>query len=114
MSEFDTSAMDEDEFHHRQLCSDGACVGVLDSEGVCKECGMVGAETTTDPRLRAFKKDDVETPAPEEAVRTRPVQGETGSEDLPEDFENRRLCPDGACIGLVGADGTCGVCGAVA
>ena len=24
---------------------------------------------------------------------------------------NRRLCPDGSCIGLVGADGRCRVCG---
>jgi len=24
---------------------------------------------------------------------------------------NRRLCPDGGCIGLIGADGVCNVCG---
>jgi hypothetical protein len=25
--------------------------------------------------------------------------------------EDRRLCPDGACIGLIGYDGRCKVCG---
>ena len=24
---------------------------------------------------------------------------------------NRRLCPDGSCVGLIGADGLCNVCG---
>jgi hypothetical protein len=27
------------------------------------------------------------------------------------DLENRRLCPDGACIGVIGANGRCKVCG---
>lgn len=26
-------------------------------------------------------------------------------------MENRRLCPDGNCIGILGADGRCVVCG---
>ena len=34
-------------------------------------------------------------------------------EDL--DFDpNRRLCPDGACVGLIGPGGTCTVCGRTA
>jgi hypothetical protein len=24
---------------------------------------------------------------------------------------NRRLCPDGECLGVIGADGVCNVCG---
>src|SRR3990170_3139005 len=27
------------------------------------------------------------------------------------DFASRRLCPDGSCIGVIGADGRCKVCG---
>ena len=26
-------------------------------------------------------------------------------------MENRRLCPDGNCIGILGADGRCVICG---
>jgi hypothetical protein len=28
-----------------------------------------------------------------------------------EDWENRRLCSDGNCIGVIGADGRCRECG---
>ena len=28
-----------------------------------------------------------------------------------DDDENRALCPDGACIGVIGANGKCKVCG---
>jgi hypothetical protein len=30
------------------------------------------------------------------------------------EWQRRRLCPDGGCIGVIGADGTCPVCGKVA
>lgn len=34
--------------------------------------------------------------------------------DLPPDFADRRLCPDGSCIGVVSDDGRCPECGSVA
>ena len=36
------------------------------------------------------------------------------SQSEPETFDprRRRLCPDGACVGVIGADGRCRVCGA--
>jgi len=30
---------DEDDFSNRILCSDGACIGVVNEQGVCKVCG---------------------------------------------------------------------------
>jgi hypothetical protein len=30
---------DTTDFTERVLCSDGACIGVIDEKGVCKECG---------------------------------------------------------------------------
>jgi hypothetical protein len=30
---------DEIDFSNRLLCSDGACIGVIDERGVCKVCG---------------------------------------------------------------------------
>lgn len=116
MSVFDTSSLSEEEFLHRQLCPDGTCIGLLDAQGVCKECGMVGGVSTTDPRLRGFKKEDVPTPVADE-VDTDEATDETlagTADDLPEDFGDRRLCPDGSCIGVVGSDGVCGECGTVA
>ncbi len=38
-----------------------------------------------------------------------PLQIEHDQEE--EDFEERILCPDGTCIGTIGPDGRCRVCG---
>jgi hypothetical protein len=35
--------------------------------------------------------------------------GELAMEEMPFDSK-RRLCPDGACVGILGADGRCSVC----
>lgn len=108
----EASTEEDQEFLHRRLCPDGSCIGLLDSTGICKECGMVGSESTTDPRLRGLKKPAVEAPTPSPEIETSEPVAEVSAQ--PADFADRRLCPDGACIGVVGTDGTCGVCGAVA
>jgi len=39
-AEFLKAAETEDtDFDNRVLCSDGACIGVIDEKGVCKVCG---------------------------------------------------------------------------
>jgi hypothetical protein len=87
--EFDDSA--EDAFDvERQLCPDDTCVGLLDADGVCKECGA-----STDP-------------VPSSGTGERPAS-EGGGVDL----IHRSLCPDGGCIGLLGPDGRCKECGRV-
>ena len=30
---------DDDDFSKRVLCTDGACIGVIDERGICKVCG---------------------------------------------------------------------------
>jgi hypothetical protein len=37
----------------------------------------------------------------------------TDLNDLPFNSDQRRLCPDGACVGVIGDDGKCKLCGAV-
>lgn len=88
-----------DEFAHRQLCPDGGCVGVLDADGRCRECGRISAATTTDPRLQGLEEPEAD----------RAGSSETDSDDS--DFDARELCADGACVGLIGADGRCKECG---
>ena len=39
--------------------------------------------------------------------------GAAALESAPDDFAERRLCSDGACIGVVGPDGKCRECGKV-
>jgi hypothetical protein len=47
----------------------------------------------------------------EAAVRERVAQLPSAAPDERADDGERRLCPDGACTGLVGSDGVCKVCG---
>jgi hypothetical protein len=90
----------------RELCPDGACIGVIGPDGTCKECGKVSPTATQDPRHRGMRSEEQ---AEEELERARAI----GSfEPPPEEFDDRELCPDGACIGVIGPDGRCKECGA--
>jgi hypothetical protein len=79
---------------NRQLCPDGACVGVLGPDGRCTVCVRTEAAAAAGVEL-------AEVPA-----SAGQAGGDTGGFD-PE----RRLCDDGSCVGVVGPDGACGVCG---
>jgi hypothetical protein len=79
----------------RTLCPDGACTGVIGGDGVCKVCGRA-APFWGDERRRGM--------VDAEAAAT----GDAGPPDVDDD---RQLCPDGACTGVLGADGACKVCG---
>ena len=103
----------------RYLCEDDACIGYLDANGQCKVCGKVATHFEPD-------KSPV-TPPPELGPRDPRLAGLAKREDVaeevaahvlahstpasPPDWEDRKLCPDGACIGVIGADGRCGECG---
>ena len=87
--------MTEDDFEpaRRELCPDGACVGLIGPDGRCKVCGTVGASAVADPRHTGM----------------RPLGQEVDEAELD---SSRELCPDGACVGVLGPDGACKVCGA--
>jgi hypothetical protein len=105
----------------RRLCPDGACIGLIGADGRCKVCGLADpggargtgggldaaarrappADEDADDADDAGAGDDDEARAPE--ARAAP----SGAAFDPK----RRLCPDGACIGVIGADGRCKVCG---
>lgn len=123
--------MADDLFAGRELCPDGACIGLIGADGLCRECGRVGASAVSDPRLRfldtdsALQSDDAaQAPAAGDAPRaaagpsSEAVPGadlrDSPGEWAPGEFENRLLCPDGACIGVVGEDGKCKECGTLA
>ncbi len=76
----------------RQLCPDGACVGVIGADGRCSVCAApTGAGTDQGDR------------AP--AERTTAPATDAGFDP------GRRLCDDGSCVGVVGPNGACGTCG---
>ena len=47
----------------------------------------------------------------EEAAQTDEAPAEETAEGDGDDWSNRRLCPDGNCIGVIGSDGKCKECG---
>ena len=81
---------------NRRLCPDGTCVGVIGPDGRCPECGR-----------NASGKPDLSTVA-----ETAETMSADASSPTADGFDpNRRLCDDGACVGVVGPDGRCAVCG---
>ncbi len=97
------SMSDELDLERRRLCPDGACIGVIGPNGRCGMCG----------RAAEPGGDTADTEAGSEAEAETESRTETESETDPEGGfdEGRRLCPDGACIGVIGDDGRCKVCG---
>ena len=84
-----------EDWTERALCPDGACTGVIGADGTCKVCGRA-APFWGDERRRGMVTAD---PAP------------TGDLGPPAVDAERQLCPDGACTGVLGADGACKLCG---
>ena len=114
------------EWDQRLLCSDGACVGVIGSDGTCKVCGraapnwgeerkrglLVDAEADADSDVD--DEDDDEYEDDDEEYEDEDDDGEAEADEAaanadPE-WEQRKLCPDEACIGVIGSDGKCKVC----
>ncbi len=127
------------DWDQRQLCSDGGCVGVIGPAGTCKTCGRV-APNWGDERRRGQRTTAEVEPVPavadaadapddelhdeeyedddgededddEDAADSRSADEVIAAGDGPADFDTRLLCPDGACIGVIGDNGRCRVCG---
>lgn len=105
------TAPDHD-WEERKLCSDGNCIGVIGPDGNCKECGKPyrGDPFGADPLGPNDEGNDElnEADRPEEWAEEsdNPVSTDTDTE-----WENRTLCSDGNCIGVIGPDGNCKECG---
>lgn len=103
----------DEEWENRELCSDGNCIGVIGPDGLCTECGRPGKGGPVAARRDDTASDepaaegDCEAPAAADAASSDGTQ--VVSDD--DDWANRRLCPDGNCIGVIGPDGRCKECG---
>jgi hypothetical protein len=98
-----------DEWDQREVCPDGGCVGVIGPDGLCKVCGRA-AQHWGDERKRGMvaRPPSIDEEAPAIAATTESVPA-----DDTDDYEwsRRKLCVDDACVGLLGTDGKCKVCG---
>jgi hypothetical protein len=116
----------DSEWENRILCSDGNCIGVIGPDGRCKECGKPNSETEPEYIPNSNETQIFETSStdenddisqnPEELnkISDTETDGESdysSEEESESDWENRTLCSDGNCIGVIGPDGRCKECG---
>ncbi len=97
------------DWENRTLCLDESCIGVIGPDGRCKECGKVyeGFEYKTVDTKDTNVTHVSDTPEESESETVASVQTATD----PDDWENRTLCIDESCIGVIGPDGRCKECG---
>jgi hypothetical protein len=93
----------------RRRCADDSCVGVVGAEGRCRVCGLahpLGAPAAGATPLTADSFEEAADDEPAE-VDLVPLGADPDAGFDP----SRRLCPDGSCVGVLGDDGRCKVCG---
>ncbi len=101
------SASDDDSTFNprRPLCPDGSCVGIIGDNGKCTVCGAGNAGDDASKSPAVLDGDASDNPEVE--------ANEAGPEDdAASGFDpNRRLCGDDTCLGVIGEDNRCPVCG---
>jgi hypothetical protein len=123
--------MTVDEWDYREVCPDGSCVGVIGAGGTCKVCGRV-SPTWDNERERGMVVDgadpDLDPAGDPDDDELEDDDGDDEGDDEGDDdgddaavaasapgdeheWSQRTLCPDGACVGVIGAGGVCTVCG---
>jgi hypothetical protein len=92
-----------EDWESRVLCSDESCIGTIGPDGKCRECGKPGEGEV--PSGHSASSD--QAIAPEEQI---PVSSKMNI-DPNDDWDQRVLCSDESCIGVIGSDGKCKECG---
>jgi hypothetical protein len=97
----DRDGFDADE---RELCPDGTCTGLIGVDGRCKQCGR-GRDGSAGARSAGVWCD------PDDDAADAHPHADAAAAGGAFDDDDRQLCADGACTGLIGSDGKCKVCG---
>jgi hypothetical protein len=114
----------------RVCCPDDLCTGILNESGTCGTCDRTYAQYARTPKtpatLAPTQADsvdgvaDVGASVEQDAARAHKdptalppqaldhVEDGAGQASL---LEDRVLCDDEMCVGIIGPDGTCGTCG---
>jgi hypothetical protein len=103
------------DWDNRVLCSDGNCIGVIGSDGHCNECGKK-YEGDLPEMSRSENEDqtvaeDVNSSSATTEMPEATEIPEVSAAPVDDKWENRVLCSDGNCIGVIGLDGKCKECG---
>ncbi|HEY4244112.1 MAG TPA: hypothetical protein VGM88_30070 [Kofleriaceae bacterium] len=107
-----------DDWSDRQLCDDGACTGVIGPGGTCSVCGKAAvgfvARATDADETADASEDDEDRPEDADEGPEAPDDEPGVAGTVPSDWDNRELCSDGACTGVIADNGKCSVCGKAA
>jgi hypothetical protein len=104
------------DWEYREVCPDGACIGVIGDDGLCKVCGRAAPNWGTE-RTRGLVDDQTDAPpeaalaADEDDDELEPADEGDDHEAPADDWDRRELCSNGACVGVIGDAGVCTVCG---
>ena len=98
------------EWEQRTLCSDESCIGVIGPDGRCKECGLPYAGGSSETIEQTTADADVEEAAGDEDLDEF-YEDEDAETITDLEWEQRTLCSDESCIGVIGPDGRCKECG---
>lgn len=110
--------VDNATWQDRILCSDESCIGIIGPDGRCKECGKPYAGQLPESFQSRLTNSDTDDSAqhsdallePPDDMGEEPDPGQTAEDDAI-DWDNRILCSDETCIGIIGPDGRCKTCG---
>jgi hypothetical protein len=99
----------------RILCADGACIGLVGSDGHCKLCGKIYEGDVSLVEKDAARDADQANLSDDPGPMNKEIEAlkkELEEQDLKAENElERTCCPDDTCIGIIGVDGKCGTCG---
>ncbi|MDO9109413.1 MAG: hypothetical protein Q7U40_02055 [Desulfatirhabdiaceae bacterium] len=98
------------DWENRRLCSDDSCIGVIGADGRCRVCGLPDTETPADSD-RSSDGSTVQEETQEEEEAAASLSENQAPESGDPGWEDRKLCRDESCIGTIGSDGRCTVCG---
>jgi hypothetical protein len=96
------------QWDERTLCSDESCIGIIGPDGCCKECGKP-VDPTDAKKQEPVSFESTET----DVLPDEPSPVTEDHEELEPDisWQNRQLCSDESCIGIIGTNGCCKECG---
>jgi len=114
-------ANSDSSWDQRILCNDGNCIGIIGADGRCKICGLpYDGDLFPSMADSAVVDDDGDGSAADQPMTADddfadddPADDDSqiGPDESEDSWENRILCVDESCIGVVGPDGRCKVCG---
>ncbi len=97
----------EFDLESRVLCDDDTCIGLVGTDGKCKVCGR---QYQGGDKLPAFEKsENSNEPHNDERQNNEDyIENENTDEN---ETDERIMCSDDMCIGVVNTEGICGTCG---